>query len=107
MPRYRLYDSGAYPCLIEDAEHGRAVRGEVWDVEDRALPARDALEGAPDLFALQPVALRDVPPPVYAYFYRRAVGGFADCGAAWPGEAAGTVGDIDSDAVTRGSPPAP
>jgi gamma-glutamylcyclotransferase (GGCT)/AIG2-like uncharacterized protein YtfP len=107
LPRYRLYDAGTYPCLVEDAERGRMIGGEVWDVEDSARPAIDALEGAPDLFHLQPIALRDVPPPVYAYFYRRDVSGFAECGANWPGDAARSVGGWGKDAGARASPSVP
>jgi len=29
VPRYRLYDRGSYPCLVEEPEHGVAVQGEV------------------------------------------------------------------------------
>ena len=84
LPRYRLYGTGSYPCLVEDVQNGVAVRGELWEVDEQLMPVLDALEDAPNLYMLRPVALRGVPPPVSTYLYRKDVTGLADCGPSWP-----------------------
>src|SRR5437868_520360 len=40
-PHYRLYDSGPFPCLVEDRPRGVAVRGEIWRVDDGLLAKLD------------------------------------------------------------------
>src|SRR5262249_53161627 len=44
LPRYRLYDSGLYPCLVEDTMQGCAIAGELWRVEADALERLDEFE---------------------------------------------------------------
>lgn len=83
LPRYRLYDQGTHPCLVEDAANGVAVRGEVWEVDEGIMPRLDELEQTPHMFALTAVRLRGVAPPVFTYLYQKDVTGFADCGTAW------------------------
>ncbi len=83
VPRYRLYDCGSYPCLVEDPERGVAVHGEIWRVDEESLAALDELEEVPDVFVRQEVALEASPAPVVAYFYRGDVTGFIDCGGRW------------------------
>ncbi|MCB9538146.1 MAG: gamma-glutamylcyclotransferase [Myxococcales bacterium] len=65
--RYTLLRLGWYPALIEGGE--TAVRGEVYDVDDAALPALDAYEDAPALYTRSPVALQDAAPAA-AYLLR-------------------------------------
>jgi gamma-glutamylaminecyclotransferase len=84
-PRYRLYDQGAYPCLVEDREIGVAVRGELWRVEESLLDRLDAFEGAPGLFVRRPIELCGPESTADAYLYQGGVTGFADCGDFWPG----------------------
>ena len=86
LPRYRLYDVGTHPCLVEDLDNGVAVRGELWEVDEGIMPRLDELEQAPEVYALVAVALRGVAPPVFTYVYRKDVTGFADCGGVWPRE---------------------
>jgi gamma-glutamylaminecyclotransferase len=86
LPRYRLYDSGSYPCLVEEPSHGLAVQGEVWRVDADALARLDELEEVPSLFTRREVALAVPLRPVLAYFYQRDVSGLKDCGDTWPAE---------------------
>jgi gamma-glutamylcyclotransferase (GGCT)/AIG2-like uncharacterized protein YtfP len=82
LPRYRLYDCGRYPALVEQ-EPGVAVRGELWRIEADRVPELDAYEGAPLLFERRAVALDGVPGPVVAYFYNGDVATRRDCGDEW------------------------
>lgn len=83
LPHYRLYATGAYPCLVEDPT-GIAVNGELWEIDERILPALDALEEAPVLFERRPVELEGKVTAAVAYFYRGAVAQLAEAGSAWP-----------------------
>lgn len=84
LPFYRLHDSGPYPCLVKVSQNGNAIQGELWKVNDELIPTLDALEGSPELFARQEVAIRDFACPVFAYFYERETSGYRDCGSRWP-----------------------
>jgi gamma-glutamylcyclotransferase (GGCT)/AIG2-like uncharacterized protein YtfP len=83
-PRYRLYDWGPHPCLVEDAAHGIAVFGEVWEVTPAVLAALDAYEGVPGLFDRRPIVLERPGAPVETYLYQGNVAGLPDCGPVWP-----------------------
>ena len=83
VPRYRLYDTGAYPCLVEEAT-GISVQGELWEVDETILAALDALEEAPMLFERKPVELERKSVAAVAYFYRGPVEQLADAGSVWP-----------------------
>ena len=84
-PHYRLYDCGPYPCLIKD-EHGRAIRGEIYEVDDAVLRRLDRLEGVPFLYQRGEIELQNFQGPVIAYFYQQDVSEFVDSGEAWPRE---------------------
>src|SRR5262245_3159317 len=84
--RYRLYDRGSYPCLVEDFERGTAVEGEVWRVSEQVLRKLDEVEGVPELYCRKDIVLVDYPPPVQAYFFKGDVTGLRECGARWPRE---------------------
>jgi gamma-glutamylcyclotransferase (GGCT)/AIG2-like uncharacterized protein YtfP len=71
-PRYGLLDLGDYPGLVPCETGGRAVCGELYEVEGRMLPELDAVEGSPDWFRLGSVAVEGQVGPVYAYFYQPA-----------------------------------
>jgi gamma-glutamylcyclotransferase (GGCT)/AIG2-like uncharacterized protein YtfP len=85
LPRCRLYDTGRYPCLVEDRQHGLSVRGEVWEVDAATLQKLDAYEGVPHLYTRRQIALEDFPGPVLAYFFTGDVSLFPDCGDNWLG----------------------
>jgi gamma-glutamylcyclotransferase (GGCT)/AIG2-like uncharacterized protein YtfP len=74
-PRYALHDLGAYPGLVESAEDGQAVEGELYEVDRRLLSYLEAVEGAPTLFSLGMIEIEGVSEPVFAYYYRRGVMG--------------------------------
>jgi molybdenum cofactor cytidylyltransferase len=81
LPRYVLYDLGAYPGLVASDGEGQAIYGEMYEVERRLIPALDAIEGAPVLYRLEPVQIDGEAAPVQAYIYRRSIEGlprFAD-----------------------------
>src|SRR5438128_6813847 len=63
-PHYRLYDSGSFPCLVEDDARGVAVRGEIWRVDDSLIAKLDEWEGVPHLFVRHKVDVPGVPPPI-------------------------------------------
>jgi len=92
-PRYRLFDRGAYPCLVEDAEGGRAIRGELWSIDTKIVPVLDELEGVPHLFVRRDIAVVDFAGSVAAYFYNGDVSRYPDCGARWPGEGRKEIND--------------
>jgi gamma-glutamylcyclotransferase (GGCT)/AIG2-like uncharacterized protein YtfP len=82
-PLYRLYDLGPYPCLAEDADNGRPVRGEVFLVDARTLRRLDRLEDVPHLYERKTVRLHDFGPPVATYLYRQPVADLPDAGDTW------------------------
>src|SRR5690606_24698129 len=55
-PCYRLYDLGAHPALVADA-NGVAVRGELWALDGATLRELGEYEGAPGEFVRRPAAL--------------------------------------------------
>ena len=84
-PRYRLYDCGTHPALVEDETNGRAIHGEVYLVGPTTLRRLDVLEDAPNLYELRPVRLQDFTAPVWTYLYRQEVRGLPECREAWSG----------------------
>jgi gamma-glutamylaminecyclotransferase len=83
-PRYRLYDAGAFPLLVEDPANGLAVQGEVWSVDDAALDRLDEWEGVPRLYSRRPITLEGEAGPVWAYFFNGDAAAYPDCGRLWP-----------------------
>jgi gamma-glutamylcyclotransferase (GGCT)/AIG2-like uncharacterized protein YtfP len=102
LPRYRLYDVGTYPGLVEAAP-GLVIEGELWDVDDACLARLDLVEGVPDgLYARRPVALT-APfehARAQAYFFLESTTGLTDCGPRWHGRSRGIE-------WTGGPPPFP
>jgi gamma-glutamylaminecyclotransferase len=84
LPRYGLYDLGAYPGMVHRDEDGCVVVGELYQVAVSRIPQLDAEEGAPTLFRLEPVAVEGRDEPVSAYLYQRSVEGSPLCsGGRW------------------------
>lgn len=77
VPRYALYDLGAYPGLVQAEEDGQVVYGELYEVEQSLLPRLDAVEGAPTLFRLEQLELQGHDRLVRSYFYQRATTGWS------------------------------
>jgi gamma-glutamylaminecyclotransferase len=83
-PRYRLYDSGQHPALVDVSENGIAVRGEVWQVNEETIRKLDEYEGVPDYFARRPILLQNLDAQVEAYYFNGDVANLKDCGDHWP-----------------------
>lgn len=101
--RYRLYDTGSYPVLVEvdaaggEAGEGRPIEGELWQVDDECLAKLDEVECVPDLYQRGAIELQvssragvgseeDVSVVgAQAYFFQGSVAGLRDCGACWSG----------------------
>jgi gamma-glutamylcyclotransferase (GGCT)/AIG2-like uncharacterized protein YtfP len=73
-PNYRLCEVGAYRGLVRADIDGRAIPGELYEIDRRLIRELDELEGAPDLYRLESVEIEGVEEPAYAYFYQRPVG---------------------------------
>ncbi len=74
VPRYALYDLGAYPGLVEE-NPGSAVAGELYEVETGLIALLDRVEGAPELYRLLPIELEGRNETVHAYVYQRDTAG--------------------------------
>lgn len=87
-PRYRLYNVGEYPAMVEAMPlklTGRSIEGELWQIDATCLDRLDEEEGVDEgLYERRAVELLDYPDPVQSYFYMQPVNGLADCGTAWP-----------------------
>lgn len=85
VARYRLYDTGAYPAMIED-ENGLEIDGEVWEVDAECLQALDLIESTPDRYERGSVTLASPAiDGVQTYIYQRSVAGMPECGPNWHG----------------------
>ena len=81
--KYRLFDTGSYPALVEDP-NGLEIEGQLWEVDASCLDEIDAVEGVPDLFKRLPVALKEPPEDnVQTYIFQHSVNGLADSGNRW------------------------
>jgi gamma-glutamylcyclotransferase (GGCT)/AIG2-like uncharacterized protein YtfP len=66
---YALYDLGPYPALVRQ-DGAAPVHGELLTVAASLRDYLDQLEGAPDLYRLEEVALEGVAGPAYSYLYQ-------------------------------------
>ena len=81
--KYRMYDTGSYPALIE-AEDGIEIEGELWEVDEACLRVLDAIEDVPTLYIRQPVDLQSPEAgDSQTYIYRQNVSGMPACGSRW------------------------
>ena len=87
QPRYRLFNTGDYPALVEAPPLGLAgmsIQGELWQVDGACLQRLDIEEGVDErLYERREIQLADHPTPAQSYYYLRSVQGLADCGASW------------------------
>lgn len=84
-PLYRMVNCGEYPGLLAVSE-GRAIEGELWDVDHQCLQQLDREECIDvGLYARRSIKL--APPhaesTAEAYFYLGDTRGLADCGTSW------------------------
>jgi gamma-glutamylcyclotransferase (GGCT)/AIG2-like uncharacterized protein YtfP len=78
-PVYALFDLGAYPGLVHRTDDGGAVHGELYEVAADLMERLDRIEGAPNLYRLEPVLIENHPGDVFAYFYQQPTMGFPLC----------------------------
>ncbi|HVW21289.1 MAG TPA: gamma-glutamylcyclotransferase family protein [Opitutaceae bacterium] len=81
---FRLYGLGGFPGMVPAAAGGRAIEGELWEVDAECLARLDRWEGLDEgLYVREPVPL--LPPHdgagAQAYLYCRSVAGKKDLGA--------------------------
>ncbi|MFO0877387.1 MAG: gamma-glutamylcyclotransferase family protein [Gemmataceae bacterium] len=69
-PGYALFNLGDYPGLIHDEHSANRVQGELYEVACSLVDWLDAVEGSPDWFKLEPIALAGHDELVWAYFYQ-------------------------------------
>ncbi len=84
-PRYRMFDLGGYPGMVECAD-GLSIEGEVWEVDEAGLARLNVLEGvAEGEYALDVIALKGdwAGREVLGYLYLGPVTGKRDVGANW------------------------
>ena len=85
QPVYRLLSFSAYPGMIE-ADKGRSIHGEVWEVDTACKQALDQLEGV-NYGHYNCVAARLLAPfdesPVLTYLYARDAADWPDAGDNW------------------------
>lgn len=86
-PVYKLYTLGNYPAMVDAAQDGRSIEGEIWDVDEPCLGRLDKLEGLDEgLYKRAPIRLQ--PPQdqavVEGYLYLLDVAGHRDSGTIWP-----------------------
>ena len=85
-PAYRLYNLGWYPGLVESATDGRAIRGEVWEVDANGLVLLDEIEEVDSgLYARRRIQLAAPfhDQHVMAWFFLGDTAGCKDCGEVW------------------------
>lgn len=85
-PKYRLFNVGTYPALVEAQPigvEGLAIQGELWEVDRACLARLDLEEGVDEgLYERRDVELCGLGRAL-AYFYLRSVEGLPDCGERW------------------------
>lgn len=86
-PRYRLFNVGDYPALVEATPldlPGRSIEGELWLVDDACLARLDEEEGVDEgLYERGTIELVGSPARAMTYLYGQSTEGLADCGANW------------------------
>jgi len=86
QPRFKLYDLGAFPGMIEADEDGHSIEGEIWSIDSHCLAQLEILEDtAHGMYVRKPIPL--LPPnetfSVEGYLYRLDIAGHRDCGEVW------------------------
>ena len=78
-PQYALFDLGPYPGLVRVAAEGRAIHGELYEIGSGLIARLDRIEGAPNLFRLEPIRIESHSGEVLAYFYQGSIEGCSPC----------------------------
>lgn len=69
-PEYALLDLGSFPGLVRVETDGKAIKGELWEIDDSRKNLLDQIEGAPNMYRLEAVNIEGEEQPVQSYFYR-------------------------------------
>ncbi len=91
-PRYRLYNVGSYPALVESTD-GLAIEGELWRIDDACLARLDEVEGvAEGLYERRAIQLAAPAGDISAqsYFFLKSTADLADCGPCWRSQSSAT-----------------
>ncbi len=81
LSQYKLNDLGGFPGLTP-SEIGKAIEGELWEVDDDCLRTLDMIEGHPRLFRRDSVELEHPKgKDAEAYFWQGRDA--EDCGTCW------------------------
>jgi len=86
--RYRMYDYGGFPAVVETGpETGLAIEGELWEVDADCLVTLDWLEEVEDGLYRRAEARLAEPAAatgVLIYLYNRPIADLPDVGTSWP-----------------------
>ena len=84
-PIYLMYDTGGFPVLVHAKKgEGKAIEGELWEVDGRCLAQLDRLEGVPYLYRREFLELDGF--TAQGYVYCNSVRGLEECGTNWTKE---------------------
>lgn len=83
LPKYRIYDNGSFPMMIEDDEHGTAINCELWEVSGKALKELDRLEGCPHMYKRKTIDIEGMSEKIQGYIYQGNIDNYIDCSPAW------------------------
>jgi len=81
LPKYKLYRTSGFPCMVY-CEDGKAIIGELWEIDEKCRKNLDYFEGHPHLFRRESVEIQDVTEPVEAYICQN-VEGLKEIGDQW------------------------
>lgn len=84
-PRYRMYDCGTFPGLVE-VDDGLGIQGEVYEIDEACFRHLDDVEGVDINLYRRGLVELEWPYPgeeVWAYFYCRDLSLLRDCGTVW------------------------
>lgn len=76
---YALFDLGDYPGLVHSESDGKAIQGELYEIDAGLIERLDRIEGSPSLFRLEPIRIEDHTGEVFAYFYQESIEGCSPC----------------------------
>lgn len=86
LPEFKLLNCGWYPALVESGD-GRAIRGELWEVDAATLKRLDEVEEVDSgLYERREISLQSPfdDAPAIAYVYLQDTTALTDCGDEWP-----------------------
>lgn len=71
LPKYTMYDLGAFPCITKDGDS--SITGDVYRVDGGVLSQLDVIEGVPNLYVRDEIETEDIyidnVGKLYAYYW--------------------------------------